>query len=148
MGRWRVASGLVLLLVMLGLPVAPVVCDVACPLPASETAEPASHQVIASTSAAAPCHDAADTPGAEAETAASLVSAAGVHAAEHDCEHPPVLSAPRAPEALRVPEPSTTALGTSSHLSMMAASHDVVATRAAALTPAPSPGAFSPVLRI
>jgi hypothetical protein len=145
-----VSSGLVLLLVMLGLPVAPVVCELACPLPAAESAVPTPVQVVASATEHAPCHSPAGADGDEAMAAAVPVSGSGMAAgAQHACEHPAVLSSPRAQEALRLPVPSETAWETLRHLSPRAGSQTSVGTLAAARPPSYPPGAaFSPVLRI
>jgi hypothetical protein len=145
-----VASGLVLLLVMLGLPVVPAVCELVCPQPGGESAVAKPVQVIASASEHAPCHSPASADAADAMDAAAPLAGSGMGAgAPHACEHPAMLSSPRAPEALRLPEPSTTAWETSRHLSPRAGSHALVITRAAARAPSPPPGAaFSPVLRI
>lgn len=151
----RVSSGLVLLLVMLGLPVAPVLCELACPQPVSAVAvPPAPRHVLASASRGAPCHDAGkrDTAHheANADAAVAVAHAGAMGAAEHHgCDHPAVVTSPRSAESLRLPAPALIATETSQHLSPLTSSSTVVTMLAAARAPARAPASsLSLVLRI
>ena len=57
----RALSALALLLVMLGLPVAPVVCELACPESVAGATSPAPHETMAAVHQAPPCHESAAT---------------------------------------------------------------------------------------
>jgi hypothetical protein len=154
--RARVSSSLVLLLVMLGLPVSPVVCELACPQPGERAAATeTSPQVPASAARVAPCHEAAAPDRGTSGVVAPDLDFRGsqtrvLHADDHrGCDHPAVVSSPRSPDSLRLPAPRVVAAETSQHLSPQAAAPAMTATLAAARAPSRAPAAsLSLVLRI
>ncbi len=140
-----------MVLVLLGLPVAPVLCDLACPQASSAVAlGSGSTPSVAAAHSSAPCHD--STAG---EAAAGLAASAPPAATAvldvspgHRCEHPRVL-APRAPQSLRLPEPLVAPWHTARLAFAFLALHALGATLAATGAPSPPAGAaFSLVLRI
>ena len=129
----RVLTGAVLLAVLIGLPVAPVWCELACPQEHGLTAhaEPVEP----------PCHDAAAGPAGQPSGDLALT------APPVGCEHPTLVSA-RPPDARVVaPEPSPAIV--LSHLAPLAPKAAGRLVIRAVRDPAPPRGpTFSPVLRI
>lgn len=150
----RLFTSVTVLLVMLGLPVAPVFCDLACPqapVTASVAPRPAT---VGSAPGHAPCHDA---PAARSELAANGISVAqaakpdvvviGSHPL-HGCDHPVVVAARATVDGFRLLAP-VVALDAAMHLGARQAPHARSVQFASSRPPSPGPaGAFSPILRI
>lgn len=145
----RGLSALAVVLAMLGLPVASVYCEIACPQASSAAAHasPPSDR-IAALPGAGPCHEA---PGAAVSAPGQPSATVGLSSMPaHACDHPAVVSSRRANEGLRVPAPvAMSALPATPHLAMHLAPRAVAAEFTRERPPTPRPvGAFSPVLRI
>ncbi len=144
MGRGRGVTCVVVLLTLLGLPVAAVACDLACPEAATALAavEPVPERVAPARGAR--CHESAAAP--DAPGAATVVQPGIV---VHGCDHPTVVSTHRPFDGLRLQAPEARTLDVVGHLAARLAPHAVMAALAQARPPTPPPlGGFSPVLRI
>jgi hypothetical protein len=132
-GAWRVLSGAVMLVVLLGLPVAPLWCELACP---QEHAASSSAPVRESS----PCHETAASAVAADDVAMTASTASG-------CDHPDVVSA-RPPDA-RALAPAPVAVGELTHLAPFAQAAAGRPAVRAVRGPAPPRGpTFTRVLRI
>lgn len=144
----RVLTGMVMVLALIGLPVAPVVCDTLCP-PVQAAAKDVQGPRLQSAHAPAPCHQAA--PSAEAgavalisDTAAASGMAARPH---HACDHPVIVTARSTAGDLRVLPPVVLAIVLPHELALPV--RRGLSQRADFTRPPPlAVGAFSPVLRI
>jgi hypothetical protein len=150
-GWCRVVSGLAVLLAMLGLPVASVLCELACPQASAEVSRGATRTParIAAVGSGVPCHEVADAAASGAEDARLPVVA--IHSTPaHGCDHPAVVSLRRSAEGVRVPAPPVIAVPAilqrdwSHHVPPGVTARWMPEHRAAVGTV----GAFSPVLRI
>lgn len=141
-----------MLLVMLGLPIAPVVCDLACPQAPLATS-PASRAVTVASTGTAPCHESAGSgtaaPHRAAPTTTTVATAASLASSPmHGCDHPVVVASRATSEGFRLYAPAV-ALETSLHVGTGQPSPARAERRPFARAPSPPPtGAFSPILRI
>lgn len=149
----RLVTTVTVLLVMLGLPVAPVVCDLACPQATVVTTVAPRAARVASPSGHAPCHEAAAAPAEVAGhgSAVSKAPASGVALGSrplHGCDHPVVVASRGTVEGFRLLAP-VVALDAAMHLGARQAPHARLVQFSSARPPSPGPsGAFSPILRI
>ena len=144
MARWRLATCGVVLLALLGLPMAAVVCDLACPEAATAVAVATPSPERVAPVHGAPCHESA---AAQRSSGAPVVIEPG--AVVHGCDHPAVVSTHRPFDGLRLHAPAASSAGVARHLAAGLAPHAVMAALAPARPPTPPPlGGFSPVLRI
>jgi hypothetical protein len=150
--RWcRVVPGLAVLLAMLGLPVASVLCDLACPPASGDEAReaPRTPDRIAAVGGGVPCHEVADAAMAAADDARPPL--VGIHSTPtHGCDHPTVVSLRRSAEGVRVPAPPVIVVPATLQRDW---THHVSHGRTERWMPARpatggAVGAFSPVLRI
>lgn len=151
---YRIATGLVLLLALTGLPVAAVLCDLVCPQElAGGAATPAPALRVAAAHVVS-CHEVVGAAAPASSDAAArpdngrrgdLVDAAPAHG----CDHPTVVAARWSPERPRLTPPSLTW-----DTPLAPTSHAAWSARRTAALPHARPtapltvGAFSPVLRI
>jgi hypothetical protein len=148
----RLVTSLTVLLVMLGLPVAPVICDLACPQ-ATTVAPVAAPPTVVSTSGHVPCHEATTAAAAAAPDdglASQAATSVLVLASRpmHGCDHPVVVASRGTFEGFRLLAP-VVALDAAPHLGARQAPHARIVRLASARPPSPGPsGAFSPILRI
>jgi hypothetical protein len=144
-------SGLAVLLAMLGLPVASVLCDLACPQASADASRVATRTParIAAVDSAVPCHEVADAAASGAEDARLPV--VGIRSTPtHGCDHPTVVSLRRSAEGVRVPAPPVIAVPAIQHRDWSHHVPTVVTARWMPEGPAAvrAVGAFSTVLRI
>lgn len=106
-----------LLLLMIGWQVAPVACEVVCPV--ASHADAAIAAAVPVTADDVPCHERDD----DAATQQTDVSR-GVMRAQvvPGCEHPPAAVSPRSTASVTVPMPAVVAVFASAHLSPQASS--------------------------
>jgi hypothetical protein len=138
---------------MLGLPVAPVICDLGCPQGASLAPVAARPAAVVSPSGHAPCHEAAaaraEVPANAADASRSPVTDVVLGSRPmHGCDHPVVVASRSTFEGVRLLAP-VVALDAAMHLDARQAPHGRIVQLASARPPSPGPsGAFSPILRI
>jgi hypothetical protein len=147
--RWyRVMPGLAVLMAMLGLPIASILCDLACPRAGASGVH--AERPVARTVAAgadAPCHEATASTARPADVAPAPVATASLP--RHDCDHPTVLSTRRTADGVRLDAPFPTIAVAPTPLVDPQAIRSSGRARTTQRPPAAGTlGAFSPVLRI
>lgn len=149
----RLVTSLTVLLVTLGLPVAPVICDLMCPQATVATAEAPRVVRLSSPVGRAPCHEVAAPDVERADQSGGLRpdSAERERVASrpmHGCDHPTVVASRASFEGFRLLAPVVT-VDAAMHLGPRQAPHARVVPLASSRPPSPNAsGAFSPILRI
>jgi hypothetical protein len=136
-----------LLLALIGLPVAAVACELACPeaLPAPRVAAVA--RPVVGAPASPSCHETrADVAQTGPSTSSSTAGPSSPRA--HGCDHPAVVTAPRSESSLRVPPPTAAAVLAPALVVLPTRHSWLVSAPRQARAPASPPLAFSLVLRI
>jgi hypothetical protein len=145
----RILSGVTLLLALIGLPVAAVACELACPEAPPALHVAAAERPVVGAPASPSCHETRTDVAQTAPGPSTSSSTAGASSSRaHGCDHPAVATAPRSEGGVRVPQP-TGAAALAPALVVLHTRHSwLVSAPRQARAPASPPLAFSLVLRI